>query len=290
MRHTKPRQRANHRPKLIAAVSALALGMTGLGYMVMQSMGQTVADELGCYEGIYQKNTAVLVDVSNPRWDAIQGRALDNYFSQLYDDLAFNERLSVFTTGQGQIASVVRPQFSVCGQASTSDEMFALGQTDVQTGYLKKQKNRLFEKLVKPELETLLSLNPKDSDKQLFQSPLMEMTRAIQRAVTLDDGDRLIVVSDGIQSSESARFCSVKNDLPAFKVFAKRSVYLQRLQPQPLTGVGVEMLILQRFGFGHGGLQYCHSEEELRTFWTSFFKQNGSQEPNFIRIRAGVGA
>ncbi len=51
----------------------------------------------------------------------------------------------------------------------------------------------------------------------------------------------------------------------------------------------VEILMLQRYGFGSGALRYCHSEEELKTFWRDYLIDNGVVNPRIIRIRQAIG-
>ena len=274
-------------PKIIGAASLLTLCFASLGYMAVQSIGQTTVDANGCFATAYQKHTAVVIDASEPRWDEAQGRALHTYFGQLYDGLAFNERLSIYTTEGDQVASVVSPRFSVCGQAKTPDELATVGAAPAQAGYLKRQKERLFQDVLKPELDQLLSLTPDQSRRQLHESPIMEMLLAVSRSTKLSSGDRLVVISDMIQNSDSARFCRTQNDMPRFSVFKQRRIYQDRLKPRSLAGVEVETLMLMRGGYGAGGLQHCASEEELRGFWRDYFKDNGAFEPSFIRVRAG---
>ncbi len=274
-------------PKLIAASTLLTVCTAGMGVLVMQSIGKQVADEYGCFEADYQQQTAVFVDASEPRWDVTQGRSLQTYFHQLYDELDFNERLSVYTTEGDQVASVVSPRFSVCGQARTPGELVSVNASEAQAGYLKRQKERLFETVLRPQLDQLLSQAPDQSRRQLYESPVMEMILAVSRSAKLESGDRLVVVSDMIQNSESARFCRIKNDMPRFSAFKKRRIYRDRLKPASLSGVGIETLMLMREGYGQGGLQYCSSEEELRNFWRGYFKDNGASDAQFIRIRSG---
>lgn len=277
-------------PKLIALGITLTVCVAGMGYMMVQAMGQKVVDELGCYDGVYQKVTAVVVDLSEPRFDNVQSRSLQTYFKQTYDGLAFNERLSVFTTAGNEISSVVTPSFSVCGQAKNSQELEEVGAPAAQSGYLKRQKEKLFNKIVKPKLDKLLTLNPNESQKQLYESPILEMIKSVVRDAKLESGDRLIVISDMIQNSESARFCRKKGDMPSFSTFKKRSVYQGRLKPRSIDNVEVEVLMLLRKSYGQSGLDYCSSEDEIRDFWIGYFKENFGTIANFIRIRQGFSS
>ena len=274
-------------PKIIALSTTLTVCVAGMGYMVVQAMGQKVADEFGCYDDVYQKQTAVVVDVSEPRWEKFQGRSLQNYFIQLYDGLEFNEKLSVYTSASSQLASIISPSISVCGQARNSQELVSVGASAAQSGFLKRQKQQLFNEVVKPKMDRILSLNPDSTQKQEYESPILELIKSVVRNTKFENDGRLIVISDMIQNSESARFCCKKGDMPSFSTFSKRRIYQDRLKPQSIEGVEVEVLMLLRGSYGQTSLEYCSSEEEIRSFFRNYFKKNGASKIEFIRIRKG---
>ncbi len=275
-------------PGLIAKGAIFTACFLGMGYMSWQSMGQVVADQYGCFPDAGAPQTIVMVDASNPRWDETQQRALYAYFNQLYEQLKFNEKLLVYTTEGDQLASVPAPRFHVCGQAKSSNELISVGGASAQDGYLRKQKQRLYEKQIRPELDTLLSLSPDEARQQNLESPIFEFIRSVTRTTKPQEGDRLVVISDAIQNSETLKFCRIKNDMPAFRMIKARREYQERLKPEPLTGVSVEFLMLLREGYGQQGLDYCYSEEELRGVWRDYFIDNDVENPSFIRIRHGI--
>jgi hypothetical protein len=86
-------------------------------------------------------------------------------------------------------------------------------------------------------------------------------------------------------NSDSAQFCQVQNDMPPFSLFAQRRVYQDRLKPQSLEGVQVDVLMLLRPAYG----PFCRDEDEIRRFWIDYFRANGVKEPRMIRIRHGLG-
>lgn len=100
-------------------------------------------------------------------------------------------------------------------------------------------------------------------------------------------GSRLIVLSDLLQNSDTAQFCYRQNQMPPFRIFRERETYKNRLAPRSLEGIEVEVLLLQRYGYGQGSLKYCQSEEELTGFWRDYFTGNGAVNPVFTRIRDG---
>jgi len=273
--------------KITGLSLVLAVGMGGLGYITWQSMGKETADKLGCFSTAQQMQTVVLVDVSEPRFNEEQSRSLHRYFDQLYNALAFNEHLSVITTAEDQIGSVPKPRFHVCGQATNSAQLEAVNADGASAGFLARQKERLYGKIFAPAVNELLSPDPDPKKRQRYQSPVLEMIQSVRRFHPLRSGDRLIVVSDLIQNSDSVQFCRTQNDMPAFSVFSKRPIY-GRLKPDSLEGVEVEVLMIQRQGYGQNDYSFCYSEEELRRFWRNYLVSNGVDTPSFIRIRHGL--
>jgi hypothetical protein len=283
-RYSRRHSAFNIKTLLYGALLVLMLG--GMGYATFRSYGKPTPDAYGCFAGVQQPATFVLVDASEPRFNTEQARSLRTYFDKLYAALSFNERLSFVTSEADQIASVASPRFYVCGQAKTPEQLEAIGAASAQAGYLKKQRERIYEKIVGPELNALLSETPDENRRQLYQSPIMEMIADISRQPDLKPGSRIVVASDLIQNSDSVQFCRTKNDMPHFQVFRQRPVYA-RLKPGSLQGIEVEVLMIQRLGYGQTGLEYCASEDELMAFWRDYFADNGAKA-HFIRIRHGL--
>lgn len=279
------RSRQNNLPKVIALSSAIALGTVGLGYMALQSMGKPTQDHFGCYEGFEQSQTVVLFDVSEPKFNDEQARSLQRYFKQLYNRLQFNERLSIVTTAEDQVGSIPKPSFQICGQPTQMQELEAIGAETASQGFLAKQKQRLFENILAPALNEIVS--PDTESRQRYQSPILEMVAGIRRFHPLNPGDRLVIVSDLIQNSDTVQFCRTQNDMPPFSIFQKKAVY-GRLKPASLEGIDIDVLMIQRFGYGESDLSFCYSEEEIRRFWRDYFLANGAESPEFIRIRHGA--
>lgn len=281
----KRRSRSNNTLKTLGLSSILAAGMGGMGYLTWQSMGKSTADEYGCFDQASGRHTVVLLDVSEPKFNEEQERSVFEYLRQLYDKLDFNERLSVVTTAEDQIASVPKPSFHVCGQATEAAQLEAINADAASSGFLKRQKERLYEKTFEPAIAEILS--PDTNSRQRYQSPILELVKGIRRFHSLQPGDRLVIVSDLIQNSDTVQFCRTKNDMPPFSIFETKSTY-GSLKPQSLEGIEIEVLMIQRYGYGSEDLAYCYSEEELRRFWHDYLVANGVSDPDFVRIRHGI--
>ena len=282
------RRKNKDMPKLIAAGTTLAVLCGALGYLAIDGVGQVSADEHGCYGRSDAPKIVAVIDASEPRWDKTQQRAINTYFEKAYRGLGPNQRLAVYTTQVDKVASIAEPVFHICGQAESPEEL-PDNAVQAQAGYLKRQKQRSYDEVFKPELDKILAIEIDESKRQVYESPIFEMLRTVSHweNINLSSGGYLIVVSDGIQSTESARFCSVAGAMPKFSVFKQSEVYQARLKLPPLGGVNVKFLFLQRGGYGEGSMRFCSSEEEIRTFWKGAFR-DADTSVDFIRIRSGA--
>ena len=279
------RKKSNERNNLIAGGVVLAAAVAAIGYVGVRSINVPVPDELGCYAELDQRTTAVWIDPSGPRFDADQIRSLKNYFLDKLD-IGFNERLDVYTSEKDVQTSIMQPRFSACGYARNGQELVDAGLEPVQLGYLKRQREKQRKEILEPEFSAIFTANPDPSRLQEFQSPVLESFYGIAWN-GLESGDRLIAVTDLLQNTESGRFCTVQGDMPRFEAFKEREVY-ERLKPRSLEGVEVTVLMLIREGYGQAELPYCSSEEELKTFFSAYFADNGASV-EFIRLRQGIG-
>ncbi|MFQ3244106.1 MAG: hypothetical protein ACI9SP_000731 [Arenicella sp.] len=280
------RRKNKDMPKLLAAAATLTLLCGGLGYMAVDGWDEVGADQYGCYGASNKPTVAVIIDSSEPRWDKTQQRGIYTYFELLHNELGANQRLAVYTTQIHKVASILKPAFYVCGQAKSSDELPS-NAVQAQAGYLKRQKQRLYDEVFKPELDKVLALDIPEKERQVYESPIFELLQTVSHMESLSQGDTLVMVSDGVQSTESARFCSVQGAMPSFNSFKKRRIYKDRLKLPRLEGLDVSFLFLQRGGYGEGALRYCSSEEEIRAFWKAAFKDVGANV-DYIRVRSGA--
>jgi hypothetical protein len=281
------RKKNSDLPKIVVLSTILVVCASTLGYAAFSTMGQVAADQYGCFDDTEQRNSFILFDASEPRLNVQQHRSARHYLDELYANLGFNERLSFITTENDQISSMPKARFHVCGAANSPKDLDDIGAQSASAGYLKKQKQRLYDNVYAPQIEDMLSPTPDETRRQVSQSPVLEMIKNISSMRDFTPGSRLIVLSDMLQNSDTAQFCITQNHMPPFRIFRERETYQQRLAPRSFEGVEVEVLLLQRYGYGQGFLRYCKNEEELTGFWRDYFVGNGAVNPVFIRIRDG---
>ncbi|OHU89198.1 MULTISPECIES: hypothetical protein [Pseudoalteromonas] len=285
MKHMRLSRRQKKKLPLMLGVSALLAGsvVTG-GYHIVQALGKPVADANGCYASVNGAQTTVLIDASSPRWTTEQQRGLHTYVSRLYQGLRFNERLNIYTTEGDVISSVPTPRLTLCGGARTAHDLAKIGLDSASDGYLSRQRQRNYDQIFAPSMQEILKITPDVKREQKKQSPILETIRSISQISPFKSGDRFVVVSDLIQNTESARFCSHKGHLPSFERFKQRSQY-SVLKPESFNGASLEALMLMRSGYGQTGyLPYC-TEKELRDFWKAFSLDNGASSFSLSRIR-----
>ena len=271
-------------PIIIGLVFAVIASLAGLGYMAADSIGNPVADKFGCYAEVPASQTAhIMIDASYPRFSPQQQRSVYRYIEQTYNALKLGDKLAIYTSEDDHIASILEPRFHICGQAQSAGELAAINAGEVSNGYLAKQKQRLYQKVLLPELNTLISEKPNEKRKA-SSSPLLEMVKDFSNLPTIRQGDKLVLISDLLQNSRSVKpFCYVKGALPSFSTFSQWSSYKNQLKPKKLA-VEVDILMLQRPTYG----KFC-TGSELQRFWVQFFKHNGVSSPNVISFRHGAG-
>lgn len=266
------------------AFTLLSIG--GLGYAALDQYGQPTADEFGCYQSEDQTQSFVFFDASEPRFNDQQRRSLQNYFEFLFENIPFNEKLSFISTEGHQVASFVKPAFHLCGPARGSSDIENIGGKPVDTEYLKKQRQRVYEEQYIPYIVKLIAEDLPDNQRQTQQSPVLESIAAISKMDGFGPGARLTLAGDLLQSSDLARFCVIKNDMPPYPIFRQRAAF-SHLKPNSLAGVAIHILLIQRDGFGSGFLRYCSSEDEVIRFYRDFFEANGTSDVSITRIRIG---
>ncbi|MEW7006736.1 hypothetical protein [Lentilitoribacter sp. EG35] len=275
---------------LAAMVLLSTSALSAMGYVAYQDMNTVKADLVGCYATPQPKDqTVILVDSSEPRFDAVQSRDLKNAIKAVYDhDLDFNENLKIFTTEKTDIGSIPAPVLEICGSARTTVELEEIGASDASQAFLDRQRQQVFEKTVAPILDQVFAREVDDAQKQDRESPILEQLQNMARLREMHDqgqSRKLIIVSDMIQHTVEMQACSAKGHLPSFAKFQTQP-YFKQVRPKNLNGVEATVYLLVRPGLGQGAYSYC-TEDELVQFWQDYFDAAGASV-TFIRLRDGA--
>lgn len=276
--------------KLLLSGVALTALLGTIGYFIWDEAKYITADAQGCFPGNpLAAHTVALVDSSEPRFDEAQTRDLLQGFRKLFaSGLRFQERFSLITTEEGTIGSVPQPVLTFCQSASDPEELNAIGAAPATSAYLNRQAESLNEKTHDPVVRAVFDSKADAQRRQARESPILEQIQSVSRLSEFGDDlphRRLIVVSDLLQSTQEAQFCVTQGHLPSFEKF-KATPYYERVKPKSLNGVDVSIYMLIRNGYGEQPFPYC-SEDELRTFWTAYFKDAGAASVDIIRLRTG---
>lgn len=284
MSKRRNRRKQKGRGKIVLAGTALAGSVALFATVMVAALKEPVRDELGCYEELDGPTSTLIVDATVLSNDQ-QVRSIRRYLDRTWDTLKANERLNVYTSEGDRIGSVASPSFSVCGQASSPQEAKERGVPATSRSYLKREKRRIFEEILAPELGALITTSPDPSRAQTHESPILELISDVSRAETFADGDRIILVSDLIQNShDMGQFCWVKGALPSFEKFREKSDFW-KVEPEALDGVRVEIVMPL---LNYDALPHC-TEKELKSFFEDYFNYFGAESVKTTRIRLGAG-
>lgn len=274
---------------LIGGLGVAAI-IAGIGYVTVQDMNTAKPDQFGCYAQPGRTNsTTVLVDSSDPGFDAVQSRDLIHALTNIFQhDLAFNEHFSLITTQESRIGSIPAPVVERCATAKSPNDLKEIGAASVTQAFLTRQSEQDFKKYISPVLDDVFSPHPTTANRQSRESPILEQIQNLSRLSNMSNGrhgSNLIVVSDMMQNTPERQFCSTQGHLPSFEKFKQHPQY-DRLKPQALTNTDVTVYMLIRASLGHAPFAFC-TEDELTRWWRDYFIDAGASSINFIRIRPG---
>ncbi len=271
------------RMKLFALFAFPALVLGGGGYVLNEYANvESISDDY-CYERIDQHQSVFLIDSSftHDMSDA-QFRDLLTAHQRAYRALPANGRISIYTTAAHVNGSIPSPVFSACRPAATPAEQDAIGAPSKPAPYLRNQ-------AADAEAEFLAAVDAvladaRDPDTAAADSPVLEQLYAISIDPGFQGLDRsLTVVTDGIQNSEIARFCSVRGDMPSFSAFETRPAY-QDVRPDSFAGTQVSILLVEFGELPAPGLEHC-TNQELRNWWRDYAEANGAEHLRLTPLR-----
>jgi len=283
-RQRKPDSGNRTKLALLFAIPAVTLAGVGVGmahYMGIERIG---ADY--CFMRPGQPIHAVFVDASvGTNLSARQVRDNKAVFTQIFETAPSNTRIDVFTTNYDTDGSIARPVASICKPVQTEADLAAIGAPSQNPSYLARQAAEAqaeFNALVETVIRDLRNVQKAAKD-----SPILESLQGISRYPGFSGPDRsLSVITDGIQNSETARFCQIQGDMPPFSVFRTQRRYTY-VKPDAFEGVDVNLLLVESLQLPQRGLEHC-SNHELRKWWPDYFKANGAVKVTLTRLRYGA--
>ena len=240
-----------------------------------------------CYVREDQHQVAVFLDASmTAESSATQVRDYRTAFIRAYDNAPANALISLFTTATGGRGSLPEPVFSMCKPASTPQEQKQFDGPSKTTPYLARQAEEAKTAYL-AGVEAVLS-DTQNPAKAAGDSPILEQVQAISRYQGFQSEHRsLIWISDGIQNSEIARFCSVQGHMPRYQAFKKTRAY-KDTKPNSFTGTDVSVLLVEFGPLPNDWAKFC-SNAELRDWWPAYFEGNEADSVELTRLRFWAG-
>lgn len=281
------RRKTQFNIKKLAAISlpvlVLALGGAGMSYY----LGIEKIDENYCYTREDQHQHAVFLDTSMRTLSKAQFRDYRTAYSDAYEAAPANTKFLFFSTQADRTGSLAKPLHVVCKPPQTTAELEAIGAPSVSPPKLKKQADKA-ETMFRAMVEDVLS-GAEESSKRSKDSPILETIQEISKYRGFQNPVRsLTVITDGIQNSEIARFCSMRGDMPSFAKFKARNDY-RYVKPKSLADVDVTMFLVESVKLPQPGLSFC-TTAEMRRWWPEFFEGNEAASVDLRRLRFGANS
>lgn len=269
-------------PKIavLAGIAVTVLG--GGGFAAHNYMSQERPDQFGCYARPGQAEVAVWLDASLVHQSATQIRDYERGFEQAYDQAPANARVMIFSTARNSAGTLIEPVFTICKPAASEVEQDAPGIPSKTAPMLVREAMEARSHyLAAMEEAVSTAQNPA---LQAGDSPILEQLRSLSWHAQFQGRNRsLTVITDGIQNSEIARFCTVQGDMPSFDTFSRGQSYVD-VKPEAFVGTAVSVLLIESFQLPAATLPYC-SNAELRAWWRDYFDSNGAAPVRVTAVR-----
>ena len=251
--------------------------------LLIKLTGEEKLDENYCVKRDDQHITAIFIDNSLKYQSEAQFRDYQRSIEHAWYELPANGKLFIFTTARGDDGALAKPVISICKPARNQSEQEILGLKEKPLAYLKNQKKKaksIFDQAVRN-----IIIAAKSDDKRAKDSLILEQIRSISmhRDFKNTKSGSLYFISDGIQNSEIARFCTIKNQMPPFKNFVKRDDYTLRIKPKSFANIDVQIMLLDM----HLILNFCNNTE-IQRWWLDYFKENNAKSVTLNPIRKGL--
>lgn len=272
--------------KLLLLGGIPTITLIGGGLAMAYYMGIEQIDGDYCFDRPDQHQRMVFLDSSlGENLSPQQIRDYKRAFENAYDDAPANSRLSLFTTALDIGGSIAEPVAEICKPAATVAEMEEIGAPSETAPYLGRQADEAKAKY--DEIVGRVIVDAQDVRKMAKDSPILENIQAISRYKGFQGRNRgLTTITDGVQNTETARFCQVQGDMPPLPTFKRQRRY-QDIAPDSLEGVEVDLLLVESIQLPQRGLEHC-TNDEIRQWWPEFFKANGASKVTSTRLRYGA--
>lgn len=268
--------------KIIAAIAIPILFLGGGGYALNEYMKIEKIDADYCYDRPGQPVSLNWLDASLGEISAPQLRDYRSAYAREYDRAKPNTRFYFFTTTADVQATLVKPIFTICKPAATPVEQDALKAPSKPAPYLEKQAGEAkaqFDAAVDQVLA-----KSQEASQQAGDSPILEQVRELSKFDGFQGPTRqLTIITDGLQNSQIARFCSVQGDMPSFDTFKTRRNY-RSIKPRSFEGTDVSVLMVEHYELPQAGLEYC-TNAELQLWWEDFFYGNDADTVDLTPLR-----
>lgn len=264
----------------LAATPVIVLGVGSLA--AYHYIGIEKPDELGCYARADQHQAVIFVDNSVQGHSGAHLRDYRTGMLRVYKTAPANSLIRITTTSRTEGGSFAQPSFILCKPASTPAEQLAISAPDKSVPRLKRIASEAYKQYTAMVEQVIV--NAQDPAKAAKDSPILEQLNAISRYDGFEGKNRsLTIITDGINNSETARFCTIKGNLPPFQTFKTKFRY-KYVAPQSFEGMDITFLLVEFGKLPSGSLKYC-SNEELYDFWESYAKGNDAKSVDMRRLR-----
>lgn len=264
----------------LAALPIITLGAGG--YAISHYIDIEKPGEDGCYVRADQHQAVIFVDNSLTGQSGAHLRDYRTGLLRVYKTAPANSLIRITTTSRKDGGSFAQPTFTLCKPAATLAEQAAIGAPEKAAPHLKRLEREAYAQY-RSMVEQVIA-DAQDPDKAAKDSPILEQLQAVSRYDRFDGPNRsLTIITDGISNSETARFCTVKGDLPAFRKFEVKPKY-KYVAPQSFEGMDVTFLLVEFGKLPSGSLKYC-SNEELYDWWEDYAEGNGAKSVDMRRLR-----
>jgi len=289
MPKSKNRRSKKNSPSALKKLALLSVPLAllgGGGALAINYIGQEKIDAQYCFDRNDRPVHAFFIDNSLTRnLSRQQSRDFERGFENAYANAEPNTRFYVFSTASDVEGSIAKPVATICKPAANISEHETLNVPSKTAAYLKQQADTA--KLDFDAIVTSVLTDASDASKAAKDSPIFEQLQAISRFEGFQVQTRsLTVLTDGIQNSETAKFCQIKDDLPPFAVFKGQSRY-RYVAPDSFEDLSVNFLLVENGKLPHPHLPYC-TNNEIRAFWPDYFKGNGAKQVTLTRLRYGA--